>query len=196
MQEKGKVWVEAWNVRLTYKVLKKARQHSLVQKDNSNQIKLNIIKYISSNSTLQCNLIERPYIYKVKGVLGDLWESPQKYLSIVGSEIKILKANGGVKEKGMCLKDQYMGGRAGGLVPPSFCQICAKSPFFASNFGISMPTAPSLSNSLRRLCDKSVRAVALSLHGILCWTNISVCNVSRSHSLELEMIEFNFPFLF
>ena len=41
--------------------------------------------------------------------------SPQKYLSIVGSEIKILKANGGVKEKGMCLKDQYMGGRAGGL---------------------------------------------------------------------------------
>ena len=32
--------------------------------------------------------------------------SPQKYLSIVGSEIKILKANGGVKEKGMCLKDQ------------------------------------------------------------------------------------------
>ena len=39
-------------------------------------------------------------------VLGDLWGSPQKYLSIVGSEIKILKANGGVKEKGMCLKDQ------------------------------------------------------------------------------------------
>ena len=49
-------------------------------------------------------------------MLGDLWGggSPQKYLSIVGSEIKILKANGGVKEKGMCLKDQYMGGRAVG----------------------------------------------------------------------------------
>ena len=32
--------------------------------------------------------------------------SPQKYLSIVGSEIKILKANRGVEEKGMCQKDQ------------------------------------------------------------------------------------------
>ena len=40
------------------------------------------------------------------GVLGDLWGSPQKYLSSVGSEIKILKANGGAKEKGMCLKEQ------------------------------------------------------------------------------------------
>ena len=45
MQEKGKIWVEAWNVRLTYKVLKKARQHYLVQKENSNQIKLNQVKY-------------------------------------------------------------------------------------------------------------------------------------------------------
>ena len=44
--------------------------------------------------------------------------------------------------------------------------------------------------------NKFVRAVALSLHGILCWTNVSVCNVSRSHSLELEMIELNFPLLF
>ena len=32
--------------------------------------------------------------------------SPQKYLSIVGSEIKMLKANGGAKEKGMCRNDQ------------------------------------------------------------------------------------------
>ena len=41
------------------------------------------------------------------GVLGDLGGgSPQKYLSIVGSEIKILKANGGAKEKGLCLKEQ------------------------------------------------------------------------------------------
>ena len=32
--------------------------------------------------------------------------SPQKYLSIVGSEIKILKANRGAKEKGMCLKEK------------------------------------------------------------------------------------------
>ena len=44
--------------------------------------------------------------------------------------------------------------------------------------------------------NKSVRTVALSLDGILCSTNISVCNVSRSHSLELEMIELNFPLLF
>ena len=27
---------------------------------------------MSLNSTLQCNLIEGPYIYKVTGVLGDL----------------------------------------------------------------------------------------------------------------------------
>ena len=76
-------------------------------------MKLNIIKCISLSSTLQCNLIEGPCIYKVTGVLRDLWGgSPQKYLSIVGSEIRILKANGRVKEKGMCLKDKYMGGGA------------------------------------------------------------------------------------
>ena len=45
MQETSKIWVEAWNVRLTDKVFKKARQHSSVQKENSNQIKLNQIKY-------------------------------------------------------------------------------------------------------------------------------------------------------
>ena len=42
-----------------------------------------------------------------------------------------------------------MGGGAGGLRglwPLSFCQIFAKSPFFASNFSISMPTAPSRSS--------------------------------------------------
>ena len=70
-------------------------------------------------------------------MLGDLWGVTTKYLSIVGSEIKILKANGGVKEKGMCHKrpiNGCMGGRAvgtGGPSLPSFCQICAKSPFFA-----------------------------------------------------------------
>ena len=80
MQEKGKIWVEASNVRLADKVLKKARQHSSVQKENSNQIKLTIIKYISSNSTLQCNLIEGPYIYKVTDVLGDLWGVTTKIL--------------------------------------------------------------------------------------------------------------------
>ena len=58
--------------------------------------------------------------------------SRQKYLSIVGSEIKILKANGGVKEKGMRLKDQYMGSRAVGALEasPQFCQtLCKISPF-------------------------------------------------------------------
>ena len=110
-------------------------------------------------------------------MLGDLWGSSQKYLSIVGSDIKILKANGGVKEKEMCLKDKYMGGRAvgaGGLAP-SFCQICAKSPFLPQILAFlclqppHVPVSPaSLSNALCRLCNKSVRAVALSLHGILC----------------------------
>ena len=103
--------------------------------------------------------------------------SPQKYVSIVGSEIKILKANGGVKEKGMCLKDKYMGGGAVGASPPppSFCQICAKSPFLPHILAFlclqppHVPVSPaSLSNSLLRLCNKSVRAVALTLHGILC----------------------------
>ena len=48
----------------------------LKQKDNApqfkkkTQIRSNIIKYISSNSTLQCNLIEGPFMYKVTGVLG------------------------------------------------------------------------------------------------------------------------------
>ena len=65
-----------------------------------------LIKYISLNSTLRCNLIEGPFIYKVTGALGDLWGSPQKYLPIGGSEMKILKANGGAKEKRMCLKEQ------------------------------------------------------------------------------------------
>ena len=87
-------------------------------------------------------------MWKVTGVLGDLWGSPQKYLSIVGSEIKILKANGGVKEKGVCLKDKYMGGGAmgaGGLAPQFLPNLC-KISLFVSNFGISMPTAPSRSS--------------------------------------------------
>ena len=42
-----------------------------------------------------------------------------------------------------------MGSRAGGgggAAVPSFCQIFGKSPFFASNFSISMPAAPSHSS--------------------------------------------------
>ena len=38
------------------------------------------------------------------------------------------------------------GGGGGGLQPPSFCQIFRKSPFFASNLSISMPTAPARSS--------------------------------------------------
>ena len=40
-------------------------------------------------------------------------------------------------------------GGLGGCSPLSFCQIFAKSPFFASNFSISMPTAPSRSSQPR-----------------------------------------------
>ena len=93
------------------KFFKKTRQHSSVEKENSNQmksnpIKSNIIKYISSCSTLQCNLIEGPFIYKVTGALGDLWGVTTKLLVHWGggSEIKILKDNGGANEKRMCLK--------------------------------------------------------------------------------------------
>ena len=89
------------------------------------------------------------------GVLGDLWGSPQKYLSIVGSEIKILKANGGVKEKGMCLKDQYMGGRARGASPPVLPNLC-KIFLFCLKFWHFYAYSP------------LTFQLALSLHGILC----------------------------
>ena len=62
------------------KILKKTRQHSSVQKENSNQIKSNIIEYISSDSTLQSNLTEGPFIYKVTGALRDLWGVTTKIL--------------------------------------------------------------------------------------------------------------------
>ena len=74
-------------------------QDSTLQFKKKTQIKSNIIKYISSNSILECNLIEVPFIDKVTGALGDVWGVTTKYLSIRGSEIKILKANGGAKEK-------------------------------------------------------------------------------------------------
>ena len=92
------------------KFLKRQDNTLQFKKENSNQVKSNkkLIKYISSNSTSQCNLTEGPFIYKVTGALGDLWGSPQKYLPIGGSEIKILKANRGAKEKRMCLKEQQI----------------------------------------------------------------------------------------
>ena len=63
------------------------------------------------------------------GVLGDLWGVTTKILVHCGVRNKILKANEGVIEKGMCLKDQYMGGRAGGLAPPVFAKFVENLPF-------------------------------------------------------------------
>ena len=48
-------------------------QDSTLQFKKKTKIKSNIIKYISSNSILQCILIEGPFIDKVTGALGDLW---------------------------------------------------------------------------------------------------------------------------
>ena len=46
-------------------------------------------------------------MYKVKGVLGDLWGHHNNTCPLGGgSEIKILKANGRANEKRMCLKEQ------------------------------------------------------------------------------------------
>ena len=65
------------------------------------KLKSNIIIYISLNSTLQCNLIEGPFIYKVKGAPWDLWGSSQNTCPLErGLEIQILKVNGRSKEKG------------------------------------------------------------------------------------------------
>ena len=74
------------------------------------KLKSNIIIYISLNSTLQCNLMEGPFIYKVTGAPWDLWGSSQKHLQSFGGglEIKILKANGRAKGKRMCLKEQQI----------------------------------------------------------------------------------------
>ena len=81
-------------------------QDSTLQFKKKTQIKSNIIKYISSNSILQCNLIEGPFIDKVTSALGDLWGVNTKILVHWGSEMEMLKASGGAKEKGMCLKEQ------------------------------------------------------------------------------------------
>ena len=56
------------------------RQDSTLQFKKKTQIKSNIIKYISSNSILQCNLIEGLFIYKVTGALGDFWGVTTKIL--------------------------------------------------------------------------------------------------------------------
>ena len=43
-----------------------------------------IYKYISFNSTLQCNSVEGTFINKVTGAPWDVWGSSQKHLSIGG----------------------------------------------------------------------------------------------------------------
>ena len=52
---------------------RKGIQDSTLQFKKKTQVKSNIIKHISSNSILQCNLIEGPFIDKVTGALGDSW---------------------------------------------------------------------------------------------------------------------------
>ena len=65
-----------WLIRLT--------KDKTILLSSKRKLKSNIIIYISLNSTLQCNLIEGPFIYKVTGALWDLWGSSQKHLSIGG----------------------------------------------------------------------------------------------------------------
>ena len=56
-------------------------------------------------------------------------------------------------------------GGLGGLQTPSFCQIFAKSPFFASNFSISMSTASSRSSQpLRFQIHSAVYALEVFIH--------------------------------
>ena len=79
---------------------------ALFSSKKETQTKSNIIKYISSNSILQCNLIEGPFIDKVTDALSDLWGVTTKILVHWGVRNKNLKANGGAKAKKMCLKEQ------------------------------------------------------------------------------------------
>ena len=64
---------------------------------------------ITLNSTLQCNLIEGPFIYKVTGAPWDFWGHHKNTCPLErGLEINILKANGRAKVKEMCLKEQQI----------------------------------------------------------------------------------------
>ena len=67
---------------------------------------------------------------------GEKWANPDKKRQFAT-----------VKEMSFCfLVSSWAAEPGGGCSPPSFCQIFAKSPFFASNFSISMPAAPSSSS--------------------------------------------------
>ena len=79
----------------------KFRKDNTALFSSKRKLKSNQISNIFPQTQLQCNLIEGPFIDKVTGALGDLWGSPEKYLSIGESEVTILKANGGAKEKRM-----------------------------------------------------------------------------------------------
>ena len=61
-----------------------------------------------------------------------IWKIAFTFVEKIGGDI--FKADTWAAELGDCSP------------PPSFSQIFAKSPFFASNFGSSMPTAPSRSS--------------------------------------------------
>ena len=82
------------------------RQDSTLQFKKKTQIKSNIIKYISSNSILQSNLIEDLLSIKSRVHWGIYGGHHKNTCPLGGSEIKIWKANGGAKEKRMCLKEQ------------------------------------------------------------------------------------------
>ena len=138
-----------------------------------------------------------------------------------GSEITILKAYGRAKEKRMCLEElrpsghsivKNTGGRGAGSIVLGF-ELYLKNIygydfsiflillFLDRYFGVfysDLRASPPVCLVMK--CPppppKTITAIALSLLRILCWTSINVCKVSRSHSLELEMIELNFPLLF
>ena len=87
----------------------RSKKDKTILLSSKRKLKSNIIIYISLNSTLQCNLIEGPFIYKVtvcRGIYGGHHKNTCPLEG--GLEIKILKANGRAKGKGMCLKEQQI----------------------------------------------------------------------------------------
>ena len=100
MQEKGKIWVKVLSDMSDWliTVRKKTRQQSLLS--SKRKLKSNLIKYISSNSTLQCDLIEGPLFIKSRVCCGIYGGHRKNTCPLEGGlEIKILKANGRAKEK-------------------------------------------------------------------------------------------------
>ena len=68
-------------------LIKFKKKDKTILLSSKRKLKTNIVKYISLNSTLHitnCNLIEGPFIYKVTGVLGDLWRLSQNTCPLGG----------------------------------------------------------------------------------------------------------------